>query len=313
MRTIFKIIFFLALPFTIQSCLKVEQDPDVTNYAQNDVQVKAFVDNQGYTPLIYNNYTMYFKKVVNVGPNADSLVKLAKPTAGSQIKVKYKEKLLSDTSKVLNTVDSLYFAFQGNSVIPGFEQGVGQMKQGEKFLLAMPSSLAFGKNSSTNPVIPAYSPLLFEVTLVKMQSEKDLLREYGKNLKLKDPALKYTDSTLMNPLGVYYIQKDAGNGNPIADNQRVKVTYRGMIAGSNFMFDPAVTTNPNPDPSVITFIVGPNSGLIAGFNNGIKLMKDGGSGYLLMQSSAAYGSAGFSSIPGYTPLVFNIIKVELIP
>jgi FKBP-type peptidyl-prolyl cis-trans isomerase FkpA len=42
-------------------------------------------------------------------------------------------------------------------------------------------------------------------------------------------------------------------------------------------------------------------------------MKEGGVSRLLIPSSLAYGSLGYGSIPGYTPILFEIHLVKVIP
>jgi len=59
------------------------------------------------------------------------------------------------------------FALNGKAVIAGFEQGVTGMKVGGKRLVHVPSSLAYGSDSTTK--IPANSGLVFEITLNKVE------------------------------------------------------------------------------------------------------------------------------------------------
>ncbi len=51
-------------------------------------------------------------------------------------------------------------------VIDGWRIGIPKFKQGEQGRLFIPSRLAYGSGSTNN--IPANSPLIFEVTLIKV-------------------------------------------------------------------------------------------------------------------------------------------------
>ena len=53
--------------------------------------------------------------------------------------------------------------------------------------------------------------------------------------------------------------------------------------------------------------------LIAGFDEGITYMKEGGKARFLLPSSLAYGSAGYYTIPGYTPLLYDVQLVKVSP
>ena len=61
------------------------------------------------------------------------------------------------------------------SVVPGFRDGLLKMKKGGKYRLEIPSNLAYGAKSQSDPrtgevVIPANSDLVFEVELINFMS-----------------------------------------------------------------------------------------------------------------------------------------------
>mgnify|MGYP001580421573 CR=1 FL=1 len=62
------------------------------------------------------------------------------------------------------------FTFQlgAGQVIKGWDQGIVGMKEGGKRMLLIPADLAYGSQAVGN-VIPANSPLIFEVELLKVQ------------------------------------------------------------------------------------------------------------------------------------------------
>ncbi len=90
------------------------------------------------------------------------------PEAGSKVKVHYTGKLLNG-SKFDSSVDrGEPFEFQVGigQVIQGWDEGIMTMKTGEKAVFLIPSSLAYGERDLG--VIPANSPLIFEVEMISI-------------------------------------------------------------------------------------------------------------------------------------------------
>jgi len=90
----------------------------------------------------------------------DSLTK--HPTASSTVKVDYKGYLLN--GKVFETNYNQTFSLA--DVIDGWKIGIPKFKEGERGRLFIPSKLAYGSQSTSS--IPANSPLIFEVNLIKV-------------------------------------------------------------------------------------------------------------------------------------------------
>jgi len=87
---------------------------------------------------------------------------------GSVVQVHYKGSLLNgsefDSSYKRNKPIS--FKIGGGQVIPGFEEGISMMKEGGKAQLIIPSEIGYKDSELEN--IPAYSTLVYEVELVKV-------------------------------------------------------------------------------------------------------------------------------------------------
>lgn len=89
------------------------------------------------------------------------------PTAESKVEVHYRGTLIDGTE-----FDSSYkrgepASFPVNGVIPGWTEALQLMKEGDKWQLAIPPTLAYGERGAP-PVIPGNSALLFEVELLKI-------------------------------------------------------------------------------------------------------------------------------------------------
>jgi len=106
------------------------------------------------------------------------------PVAGDSVQVNYTGKLVSgkvfDTSvedvakkeKIFNPARVPYTTLnliigKGN-VIPGFDEGVLQMKKGGKSTLIIPSSLGYGEQGMQGGMIGPFTPLVFEIELVNV-------------------------------------------------------------------------------------------------------------------------------------------------
>lgn len=91
----------------------------------------------------------------------------AKPTESDRVTVNYKGTLLNGT-----TFDSSYdrgepTTFGLLQVIPGWTEGLQLMAEGAKYRFFVPYQLAYG--SKANGRIPAYSTLIFEIELIKVE------------------------------------------------------------------------------------------------------------------------------------------------
>ncbi len=53
-------------------------------------------------------------------------------------------------------------------MIPGLETGIKMMREGEKAKIIIPSQLAFGENGSSTGIVPPYTSVLYEVTILKV-------------------------------------------------------------------------------------------------------------------------------------------------
>ena len=93
------------------------------------------------------------------------------PKAGDVVRVHYKGTLIDGTQ-----FDSSYdrgqpIDFEVERVIPGWAEGIQLVKEGGKIELVMGPDLGYGAQAT--PTIPAYSALVFEVELIKVNPEPE--------------------------------------------------------------------------------------------------------------------------------------------
>lgn len=106
-----------------------------------------------------------------------------KPSPGDSVSVHYVGKLLDgklfDTSREnvakendmhdpRNPYKPLNFVHGQGQMIPGFDEGVGLLKEGAQARLILPSSLAYGERGAGAAIAPN-SVLIFEIELVKVK------------------------------------------------------------------------------------------------------------------------------------------------
>jgi FKBP-type peptidyl-prolyl cis-trans isomerase len=134
-------------------------------------------------------------------------------------------------------------------------------------------------------------------------AEKDLLKKYIK---------KYHPDVYPQASGLYVVHSKEGTGDSVVNGNYVKIFYRGYLIEDNdtmgvqdgYMFDASGSYEP------FGFTVGTGS-VIAGWDEAILHMKQGGEAKWIVPSTIAYAGANQGTIPPYSTLVFyvHVLKV----
>lgn len=147
-----------------------------------------------------------------------------------------------------------------------------------------------------NKILPGLIPLFFAVFLVSCEKESESEKEEA---AIKAYILENNITVAPTYSGLYYIETFKGSGASADGGDRVRVKYKGtFLDGSEF------------DSGVFTFTLGIGQ-VIRGWDEGISYMNEGGKAILLIPSSLGYGSQGSGSIPGYTPLLFDVEVLDV--
>jgi FKBP-type peptidyl-prolyl cis-trans isomerase len=190
-------------------------------------------------------------------------------------------------------------ALLGNSeILPGLEEGLSYMKVGGKTRFLTPSSLAYGAYGSP-PYIQGYTPLLWEIEMITAMpgSEVPQIAYYIQSVGDTVYSLK--------PNGLYYFEFLAGTGRTPITKDTITFRYKGMFL-DRIVFDSNLSA-----ASPLKTVVG-SKGVIAGLEEGVKYMKEGGKARFVIPSALAYGTTGASgTIAPNTPLIFEIELVSV--
>lgn len=178
----------------------------------------------------------------------------------------------------------------GDTVFPGWEEGVLGMKVGGKRQLIVPPALGMGETGGGN--IAANATLVMEIELSDVQEQPTLTRAPESDLTTTESGLAYTDLVV-------------GDGPAVANGQTVVVHYSGWLEDGT-LFDSSVSRG---EP--ITFAVGQGN-VIQGWEEGLIGMKAGGKRQLIIPPALAYGEEGAGeTIPANATLIFDIELLEI--
>jgi FKBP-type peptidyl-prolyl cis-trans isomerase len=89
------------------------------------------------------------------------------PTATDTVKVHYTGKLINGKTFDSSVARGEPATFRVGQVIPGWQEGIQKMKVGAKWMLYIPSDLAYGANGSPGAIGP-HQVLVFEVELLEI-------------------------------------------------------------------------------------------------------------------------------------------------
>lgn len=124
------------------------------------------------------------------------------------------------------------------------------------------------------------------------QAEIDFLAENSKK-----PGLTITAS------GLQYEVVSEGTGARPGRDDTVRVNYEGTFLDGS-VFDSSYTRG---QPAEF-----PLSGVIAGWTEGIQLMREGSTYKFYIPSELGYGPGGYGSIPPYSTLVFSVELIAIV-
>lgn len=109
-------------------------------------------------------------------------------------------------------------------------------------------------------------------------------------------------------LGSYYVMNKTGEGEYPKAGDTVSIIYTGFFL-SGSIFDASYYYY---NDSIWEFVFKSQS-LISGFDEAISLLNKGAEADFIIPSELGYGAGGYSEIPAYTPLGFNLKMKDINP
>lgn len=204
---------------------------------------------------------------------------------GEQATIFYKLSLLDGTVLDTALVKPARIGFFNGAAFTGFLDAMFQLKEGEKGVFLIPSSLAFANQPPAG--VPQWAVIRADIEAIKFQNEVEQILEHVQGNNLTITTVTPTNLHLAKTLAV-------AAGDSLRTGDRVVVKYRGLFL-DNTLFD----------SGDFTMLLGGGTS-IKGFEEGVRLLKVGEKGTILFPSEIGYGKNGSGRIPPYAPLKFEI-------
>lgn len=273
-------------------CSKDDSAVTADYTATDDALIKSYLTTNNITTAQKQASGLYFVPVVT---NANA----TKATVGRNISFLYTGTLLNGTTFATSGPDVTKAAslVLGNSnAISGLQEGLSLMHLGDKATLLIPSALAFGP-SGNGSTVPANTVVRFDVEIVDFDyaaTDDALIQKYI--------AANSITGAQKQASGLYYVPVTANpTGTPATAGKNVSVLYTGRLLDGT-TFDASSLHGNTP----FTFKLGAKQ-VIAGWDEGIALMRKGEKATLLIPSALAYGaSSPATSIPANSVLRFEV-------
>lgn len=145
--------------------------------------------------------------------------------------------------------------------------------------------------------------------LTEKEAEQQAKREEASK-EIKAAGIEYLkknaekEGVITTASGLQYMILNEGNGKSPKATDQVKCHYEGMLIDGT-LFDSSLQRG-----TPATF---PLNGVIAGWTEGLQLMKEGGKYRFFIPFELGYGARGAgASIPPYSTLIFDVELIEVL-
>lgn len=225
-------------------------------------------------------------------------------SASDLIKFHYKMTLLDgtlvdSTNRVLNQFKAEVWGTKATV----FTLPLSNLKEGESGVFILPASLAFGGSSFGN--VPSYSTIRVDITVIAIRTEAEQMDDMKVAYGMQNAELT-TSGMFFKKL----VEKPAAA--QVLVGQNVVVSYVGKFGYGVLQQDSAgkwfysPTFGSGTIGSAASAYYAGSGNLIAGFEEAVMKLRIGEKASIILPYKLAYGTAGNSAIPGYSPLYFEI-------
>ncbi|MGV3557443.1 FKBP-type peptidyl-prolyl cis-trans isomerase [Larkinella arboricola] len=297
----FSILIALLLGVGMTSCMKDLDNSSAVEAQRNDQEIRSYLT----ANKLQDSVSSSLSGLYHIITPANSGAKQTK--AGEELEFTYVLSYIdpSNPSRAVvvdtaNRTKSIYIPFLSGVVIPGLEEGLVLMKEGQRGRFYMPSNIAFG-NDTRNNKMPAYSAVIFDVQLKRSRTEMQQIDDFVRINKLSNPILVSSGIPAdTNKVRVY--KTTQGTGEKITAGKTVTVAYTATLFRATTSFSKSDS---------LTFKLGSGQ-YITGFDKGVEALTVGDKAWLVFPSALGYGTQGSVNqsgtyvVPPSTPLAYEI-------
>ena len=207
--------------------------------------------------------------------------------------------LIDSTNRVLNQFKAEVWGTKATI----FTLPLSNLKEGESGVFILPASLAFGGSSFGN--VPSYSTIRVDITVIAIRTEAEQIADMKVTYGMENAELT-TSGMFFKKL----VEKPSAA--QVLVGQNVVVSYVGKFGYGVLQQDSAgkwfysPTFGSGTIGSASSAYYAGSGNLIAGFEEAVMKLRIGEKASIILPYKLAYGTAGNSAIPGYSPLYFEI-------
>ncbi|PWG78441.1 FKBP-type peptidyl-prolyl cis-trans isomerase [Pararcticibacter amylolyticus] len=285
MRTMtYKVYFFvLLLAAVITGCEKSYESIET----EDEKNIQAYIQKNGLNVTQYDTTGIYYQITSTPPEQADSL------DYTKQLPIIYTVRSLDGAYSSQDTVLNRYGNYFGYFSPAGIRDIVKRAlkKQGGEIRIIVPSRKAYGRSGNKTLGIPGNASLDYTIKVLESkklpQYEDGMIRKYLEREGLT--GFTRTES------GLFYKILEQGTGSSITIDSTVTTDYTGKLLNGQ-VFDSRTS-------SVFSLT---DPGLRQGWKEALPLLKEGGSIRMVFPSPLGYGITGYSGIPAFSPLDFEV-------
>ena len=216
------------------------------------------------------------------------------PVDGDRVRVHYVGTLADGTefdSSRQPGREPFEFVIGSGQVIAGWDEALRLLNEGTTARLVIPPDLAYGPTD--RPGIPGNSTLTFEVELLEI---------------VVPPAPTAVDEVgfVETASGLRYQHLTEGSGAMPVAGEIAHIHYIGWLEDGTFLIDSRDNGQPAP------IVLGQNQ-VLAGWDEGVQLMRPGGTTQFIVPPELGLGAQGGGPIPANATLIFEIELVQVEP
>lgn len=159
--------------------LRIDEIRTAEQYQKDKSEFLKWIEDFGeYEKMILRRFMDEQQLVIEPTASGLYFISIHKGTGkpvenGDLVTVNYEGKFLNgrffDSTTRRNQPFEFVFGTE-MQVIPGLEEAIGRMREGEKALVILPSELAWGEKGSSTGIIPPFTSVIYEVELLRAES-----------------------------------------------------------------------------------------------------------------------------------------------